>query len=216
MFFGSSRLFKSVAAAHAAALGVFRALNQGDRVGAVVYNDSELEVFRPHKLERRVVRILDEVVRQNRRLRADITKDKPEQLNRALEIVSSLSKHDDLVVLIGDGSSITAESVRLISNLNAHDDIISVFISDPAERQIDPNGFLLFTDSMAYLDVNTSESSFSRKFRDAFEEKKRHLAAASIKRAIPIVDISTDDEVLEQLQRQLGRARAGRVRSRLS
>ena len=215
MFFGSRGMFKSVAAAHAAALGLFRALDQGDRVGAVVYNDRELKVFKPHKMEKNAIRILDEVAHQNRQLHANIKEDVPEQLNRALEIVSSQSKHDDLIVLIGDGSSISKESVRLISDLNGHDDILAVFISDPAEERIDPNGSLLFTDSTAYLDVNTSEHGFSRKFREVFAEKKRYLAEASIKRAIPIVHISTHDEVLKQLQTQLGNVRARQVRSRL-
>lgn len=212
MFFGSAKMFKSVAAAHACALALFRVLAQGDRVGAVVYNDSELKVFKPSKSEGKAMRILDEVVRMNRALNAGIDADDPGQFNKALNVVSSLSKHDDLVVLIGDGSSIDDESVRVISNLNEHDDIISVLISDPVERAINPNGFLLFTDATEYLDVNTSERRFGNRFQDGFQRKKRYLSDASIKRAIPIIEVSTDEEVLKQLQKQLGHAKSKQAR----
>src|SRR5580765_2610129 len=41
MFFGSRRAMKSVAAAEAAAIGAWRVLGAGDRVGAVVFNDRD-------------------------------------------------------------------------------------------------------------------------------------------------------------------------------
>jgi len=206
MFFGSRKLFKSVAAAHAAALALFRALSQGDRVGAVVYDDSGLRVFRPTKLEHKAVLILDEVASRNRALHAGITEDNPKQLNKALQAVAGLSKHDDLVVLIGDGSSIDEQTVQTITDLSAHNDIIAVLVSDPVERRIDANGNLLFTDAHAWLDVDTSAQRFASGYRGLFAQRKTALAAASARRAIPIIDISTDQEVLDQLRRQLGEA----------
>ena len=45
MFFGSTERMKSVSAAHTAALFAFKALETGDRVGAVVYNNEEVKFF---------------------------------------------------------------------------------------------------------------------------------------------------------------------------
>src|SRR6201991_5065616 len=42
MFFGSRRALKSVTAAEAAAIAAWRVLSVGDRVGAIVFNDSDL------------------------------------------------------------------------------------------------------------------------------------------------------------------------------
>ena len=46
MFFGSRLSMKSVTAAQAAAIGAWRVLGAGDRVGAIVFNDSDLVEIR--------------------------------------------------------------------------------------------------------------------------------------------------------------------------
>lgn len=208
MFFGSTHRFKSVSAAHSAALGLFRALDQGDRVAAVVYNDSDYKVFKPHKSDTHATMILQEIVRQNQLLNAGITEDNPRQLNKALETLSALTKHDDLIVLIGDGSGIDEQSTQMISYISAHNDVIAIHISDPMEHEIKPSGFLLFSDTQSYLDINTSSHTFSSNYERAFQKNLQHLSEASNKRAIPIIKISTDEEVLKQLQLQLGNTKS--------
>ena len=46
MFFGSRRAMKSVVAAELAALGAWRALDSGDRVGGIVFNEQEIVFVR--------------------------------------------------------------------------------------------------------------------------------------------------------------------------
>ncbi len=208
MFFGSTYRFKSVSAAHTAALALFRALDQGDRVAAVVYNDSEYKVFKPHKSDTHTTMILQEIVKQNRALNAEITNDNPHQLNKALEAVSALTKHDDLIVLIGDGSGIDAKSTQMISDISAHNDVIAIQINDPMEHEIKPSGFLLFSDTQDYLDINTSSQMFSSRYERVYQQNIQHLSEASNKRAIPIIKISTDEEALKQIQLQLGHAKS--------
>ena len=71
MFFGSRLNMKSVTAAEAAALGAWRILDQGDRVGALVFNDTEIVEIRPHRSQQNVMRILNTVVELNHALRVD-------------------------------------------------------------------------------------------------------------------------------------------------
>lgn len=49
MFFGSRRNMKSVTPAEAAALAAFRILDQGDRVGGIVFGDELLAELRPQR-----------------------------------------------------------------------------------------------------------------------------------------------------------------------
>ena len=65
MFFGSRWKMKSVAAAEAAAIACWRVLAQGDRIGAVVVSDQDLDVIPPHRSQERVARILERVVHRN-------------------------------------------------------------------------------------------------------------------------------------------------------
>ena len=86
MFFGSRRRMKSVVAAEAAAVAAWRVLAQGDRVGALVFDDQEIRVIDPLRSEQRVAQILDCVIEKNHALnaRSGIVPN-PGMLNRALQ-----------------------------------------------------------------------------------------------------------------------------------
>jgi len=69
MFFGSQLNMKSVTAAHAAALVLWRILAQGDQPGAIVFNDDEQIEIRPARSEMRAMSILRAIEKMNRSLR---------------------------------------------------------------------------------------------------------------------------------------------------
>jgi hypothetical protein len=101
MFFGSVRMMKSVAAAEAAALVAWRTVAVKDRVGAVVFNDSEVAEIRPQRTRSTVMRLLRTLEKQNRALRVDSPmRPNPGMLNEALRRASRLATHDFLVFLI--------------------------------------------------------------------------------------------------------------------
>jgi uncharacterized protein (DUF58 family) len=86
MFFGSRWKMKSVVAAEAAAAAAWRVLSQGDRVGAIIFDDSDMQLVPPHRSEERVAQILKQVVRKNHALDAKSgIKSGPHMLNRALK-----------------------------------------------------------------------------------------------------------------------------------
>src|ERR1044072_5044065 len=58
MFFGSRRAMKSVTAAEAGAIGAWRILGAGDRVGGIVFNDRDLIEIRPRRSRSTVLQIL--------------------------------------------------------------------------------------------------------------------------------------------------------------
>src|SRR6516162_894360 len=62
MFFGSRLAMKSVTAAEAAAIGAWRVLGVGDRVGAVVFNDRDLVEIKARRSRATVLQILNAVV----------------------------------------------------------------------------------------------------------------------------------------------------------
>jgi uncharacterized protein (DUF58 family) len=67
MFFGSRVSTKSVTAAEIAALGAWRVFQQGDRIGALVFNDSGTKEIKPHRSRSAIIHILEEATRQNPR-----------------------------------------------------------------------------------------------------------------------------------------------------
>lgn len=204
MFFGSRDRLKSVTAAELAALAAWRALDVGDRIGAVVFNDIEMAECRPQRSRECVMRILGEVVRQNHALAADSTVPaNPGQLNGALDRARILAPHDVLVVLISDGLGVDRHTERLIARLVEHNDVIMVLVHDPL--RLDSRGpRLTVSDGRLQMDLDFSDpkvsSMVSADYRDEQEQLTRFLRGLSA----PLLMVSNQGDVVQQVRRLLG------------
>jgi len=207
MFFGSRRRMKSVVAAEVAAVAAWRVLSQGDRVGAVVFDDSDMQVIPAHRSEQRVAHILKEVVRKNHALsaKADAVPDRG-MFNRALSRVAELARHDCLVCLISDGSGINGDTQKFITRLTEHNDVISAFIYDSLEQSMPRAGRLLFSDGLAQLEFDTEAQSLRDAYRADFEKRVTRMKEASRRHAIPLIPVNTESSVLDQIRDVLGRS----------
>jgi uncharacterized protein (DUF58 family) len=207
MFFGSRRRMKSVVAAEAAAVAAWRVLAQGDRVGALVFDDQEIRVIEPLRSEQRVAQILDCIIEKNHALnaRSGIVPN-PGMLNQVLRRACELVRHDSLVSVITDAAGIDPQTTRYITRLSAHNDVLFAFIYDPLEQALPDAGRLTFTDGRTQVELNTAE----RKLRDAygaeFERRLQRMSAASRRHSIPLLAVHTAAPVLDQVRGQLGTA----------
>jgi uncharacterized protein (DUF58 family) len=205
MFFGSRWKMKSVVAAEAAAVAAWRVLSQGDRVGAVVFDDADLQVVPPHRSEQRVAQILKLVLDKNHALHArSAIPPAPGMLNRALKHIAAVARHDCLVCMISDGSGIDEETRQYVTRLTEHNDVISVFIYDPLEQAMPSAGPLVFSDGLKQLEFDTGNRALRDRYGDEFEVRLRRLQATSRRHAIPLLPVHTAAPVLEQVRAELG------------
>lgn len=213
MFFGSRVNMKSVTAAEAAAISAWRILAVKDRVGALIFDESNVTEIRPHRSRRQVMRILGAVVEKNHALRADgVTAPNPGMLNEVLAQLVPLAKHDCLVCLISDGTGADEESQRLVTQLNEHNDVLTALVYDPLEAELPDAGRLVLSDGTGQLEVDTSKRGLRKRFRQEFQERLDWMREVSRKQAIPLIPLSTAEPVAEQVRDCLGhRGRAQRV-----
>ena len=209
MFFGSKERMKSVCAAHTAALMAFKALEMGDRVGAVIYNNEDVKFFKATSSKKNIVQIMTEIERQNHLLNAENTDNQKDNLARSLKILSSLVKHDDLVVLIGDGRALNEETAKHITRINVHNDVIGVLVYDPMEEELVKSSSLFFTDGVETVDVDSSNRQFIERYAQRLTGRKEAFKQLSRKNALPVLSISTQYPVLDQLYEQLSLNRGG-------
>lgn len=208
MYFGSRWKLKSVMAAEAAAIACWRVLAQGDRVGAVVFNDTRVNVLPPQRSADRVSQILKTVVAMNHDLSAAAEiRPAPGMLNEALRRACSLARHDCLVCLIGDGAGIDDETRRHVTGLTEHNDVLSIFIYDPLEQAMPAAGRLVFSDGLTQVDFNSAERKLREAFADDFRQRMQRMRATSRRHGIPLVPVHTAAPVLDQVRDVLGRKR---------
>jgi uncharacterized protein (DUF58 family) len=198
MFFGSARTTKATAAAELAALGAWRALEVGDRVGAVIFSDHEVVEIKPHRSRATVMRICHELVHFNGRLTASCRPSKTSALNEALLRAARVARHDHLVVLVTDYDGDDEDTQRLVTRLAAHNDVLAVLVYDPAGIRI-PTGHLMeATDGQQRVvipDGGRFFQSLESEFRKRCEQLRKHLQALRI----PILPLCTHDPVPDQV-----------------
>jgi uncharacterized protein (DUF58 family) len=212
MFFGSRQKMKSVAAAEAAALGAWRVISQGDRVGGIVFNDEEISVVPPGRSSAAVMRLLREICRLNGELGADTDAvSQPGMLDRALSRAAGLLGHDGLLAIVSDFAGTSADTPRIIGRVAAHNDIIAIPISDPLEAELPAVGPLAFEHGGDQVQVDTRSASLRRAFSERFAARTRRAEVELRRFNVPMLPISTDGDVVRQVQEQLGQARGRRT-----
>ena len=204
MFFGTRDRLKSVTAAELAALGAWRALAVGDRIGAVVFNDTDVVEFRPRRSRQTVMQILGEVVRQNHALAADRTvESNPGQLNRVLERARILAPHDVLVITISDGFGTDATTERLSAGLVEHNDLLALLVHDPL--RLDPRGpRMTVSDGSLQIDLDLSDRKVSDAIAEDYRNDQEQLAHYLRRLSAPLLMISNQGDPVDQVRRLLG------------
>ena len=216
MFFGSRHAMKSVAAAEVAALSAWRATSLGDRVGAVVFGDAEIVEVKPQARDVGATRVIGEVVRQNLALANGPVRGQgnPDGLNEALRRAQRLATHDWLVCLITDVAGAGDETKHLVTQISAHNDVLTVFISDPLEAQLPDVGKAVFSFGDRKIEVDTGSDKLTSRFATTRAEWSARVTDLSRRRAIPVLPISTERDVADQLRELIGRAVSRRSGSR--
>jgi uncharacterized protein (DUF58 family) len=204
MFFGTRGKMKSVTAAQLAALGAWRALAVGDRVGAVVFNDTEVIEIRPQRSQKTVMSILGAVVRMNQALRADSqVKPNAGMLNHAMEKALRLAPHDALVVAISDFFGVNAATELLITRLAAHNDVLGLLVHDPVRH--DPMAQrLTLSDGALQMEVDFTDPQVREKLMQDYQEEQDNITHFLRTLSAPLLPVSNQGDVVNQVRRLLG------------
>lgn len=206
MFFGTREKLKSVTAAELAAIGAWRSIDVGDRVGAIVFNDNDLIEIKPQRSQKTVMSILGNVVRMNHMLSADSeVEPNGNMINRVLEAALRLAPHDVLVILISDLFGVDEQSERLVTELASRNDILALLTYDPV-RTSPFQQKLVISDGKLEAEVDLTKKDNREKFTDDFQKEVEEVTTFLQKLSAPLFMISNKGDVTSQIRRLLGGA----------
>ncbi len=206
MFFGSARATKAKAAAELAAVGAWRTLDAGDRVGAILFNDQEIIELKPHRSRTNVLRICHELVEMNQQLAATFPGEPTVGLNDALLRAVNVAKHDHLVVLITDYHGNDSRTGQLATRLVSHNDVLAALVYDPLGIRLPVQSGMVATDGRRELSPAAS-SDFGDRFEEAFRRRCQEIQSHLRALRIPMLPICTHEPVIDQVLYALGRRR---------
>lgn len=205
MFFGSQRSMKSVTAAELTALFAWRVLSSGDRIGAIVFNDSEMKVIEPKRSRHQVMTILEAVVEQNHALKVGTGRKADASIyNEVLKKALKLVKHDFLVCSIGDCYGADDDTVDLLTMLRAHNDALVTFVYDPLETELPDVGRLVLAEDRLQLEADTSDQWLRKEFAQTFDSRLEWIQYVASLRTIPVLPVDTVTDTPIQLRTVLG------------
>lgn len=205
MFFGSQQKMKSVVAAEVAAITAWRVLGVGDRIGAILFNDSKTIVARPTRNERRVMGWLGDLTAMNNDLSVTARRgSNPDALAQALGMLERNVGHDYLVVLISDFYGWNDATLRTIRRISRHNDIICSLIYDPLERDISNASQLVVSDGKFQLEIDPVMHGLGEKFEASFKSSVAHVQGELKRHNIPVLPVDTLAPVVDQLREKLG------------
>jgi uncharacterized protein (DUF58 family) len=204
MFFGSRLNMKSVTAAETAALAAFRILDQGDRVGGVVFGDDLVAELRPQRSRKAVDLLLTAIADANALLRADADAVEPMPLNRPLESVAKIARRDHLVIIVSDFDGIDARTKTLLGGITRHNDVVLGVVTDPMAVEMPEPSQLVISDGALQAEIDTRDGKVRKALSDMSSGRIAQIMAWERELGIPVLPLSAGEPTLPQIRRLMG------------
>ena len=201
MFFGSQHCFKSVTACYVSALLAWSGLQQGDRVGGMVFgNEDQLEI-RPKRNRQTVMALMQGLLGYNGQLNRDtgLELDSHQRLSSALTELRRIAKPGHAIYLVSDFSGFEHDSVKKqLFQLSRHCEVTAIHIGDPMEAELPPEGFYTISNGQTRQNLFTGKS-LRLQYRQQFEQRIDQLHQSLAKMGIPLIELNTSQHPLKRL-----------------
>jgi len=182
--FGTRSRFKRELAAEMGALLAFSAIRNNDRVGALVFTDDVEMYVPPRKGRSHVLRVIRDLLYFEPRGRGT-------NLARACEYLNRITRKRAVVFVLSDFFDTGFEKPLRVA-AKKHD-LISIFISDPAEREIPGMGLVELEDAESgrRLLIDTSDRKAMAAYHRASLERGRRTRENLGAMGIDVIDVET-------------------------
>jgi uncharacterized protein (DUF58 family) len=206
MFFGTTHAMKSVTAAEAAALAAFRILDQGDRIGGIVFGDERIAEIRPQRSRIALDRLLTVLESANNQLRADTPAVDAMPLNQPLRSVARIARRDHLIVIISDFDGIDGDTKRLVGGLSRHNDVLLCPVTDPIAHDMPKGLKFAVSDGALQAEIDTGTETVRRSLEQFTEGRLADVLGWQKEFGLAILPLSAGEETLPQIRRLMGLA----------
>ena len=209
MFFGSQVAFKSVIAAQAAALFCWLAIDNGDRVGGLVFSDTDASLVRPKRSRRSALHLLNQIFTFNQKLNAkkEHTPDSEPQaadfkpgLAHALGQIRRITKPGSTLYVISDFATLDETALQYLNQLSRHNNVVCCMVYDALEESLPTPGVYSITDGSSKGSINTHSSKARSRYKQQFEERVATIESDLERLKIRLIKLRTNQLVVEQVR----------------
>jgi len=213
MFFATQGAFKSVIAARAAALIGWATVRNGDRIGALLFNGGHHEL-KPLGGQRGVLRLIRELVPAIDPANSVPAQADSNHLNEALLRLRRVARPGSLVFILSDFYAIDTDTQRHLQQLRRHNDVIACQIVDALEMAPPPPGRYTVSDGTHTGMLDTRTRARRLAWENYFSAHHQAVYDVMTQCAIPLLRMTTSDDVAECLRKGLTSASPTIVKTR--
>jgi uncharacterized protein (DUF58 family) len=197
MFFGSRVRLKSVAAAEFAALAVWRAIHQYDRVGGVIIGNAALAMHRPYRNLKPVARFLGDLARFNQALRPGAPLPGRQHIEDALLRVRRLARSRHRICVVSDFLPVGDHWRDAFRALARHNEVYAVRVFDPLEAELPPADRYTVADSRERWQFDSGGVRIRERHRARFEAAQADFENLCRQTGVGYAMLPTDRPVAE-------------------
>lgn len=199
MFFGTKLNMKSVTASEAAAICAYRIFEQGDRVGGVIFNDTEIKAFKPSKKPQALEQFMHSVSKFNLALDCNLPKPTPAMtLNEPLASATKLVSHDQMIIIISDFDHVDVATEQYLAQMAAHNDVILCLVSDSINHQLPDDLTLSVSDGEQQMMLDTSHKDVHQRMQATFTERTKKIKDWQLSIGVTVIELSASEDTLNQ------------------
>ncbi|WP_369960334.1 DUF58 domain-containing protein [Pseudomonas benzenivorans] len=202
LFFGSGLVFKSVLAAQAASLIGWAALDNNDRIGGLVFGNHEQHEIKPRRSKQSLLQLLNRLAQANQALHSELAQ-RRDDLGLALRRAREVLRPGSLVALLCDERSLNDSAEQQLQLLARHIDLLLLPLSDPLDHALPAAGLLRFAERGAQLELDTHDAELRQAYRAQGEARQARWQRLAQKLGVPLLPLSTQSEMIEQLRSHL-------------
>jgi uncharacterized protein (DUF58 family) len=202
MLFATRGAFKGVRAAELAALVAWSAVGNGDRLGGIVFSETEHHELRPALGARSALRLLQTICTPAFWEPPQGAANAEADAERALKKLTRVARPGSLIFLISDFRRLGADAERDLHELAGHCDLLLVHVYDGVEVELPPPGRYRIESVGRSFTIETGNEAMRRRYNERFAERRRRLESLTRRPGIRLVDCPTDAEPRSVLAQQ--------------
>jgi uncharacterized protein (DUF58 family) len=173
------------------------------------FGDQEQHEIKPRRSKQSLLQLLNRLARANQALSAELQPAR-DSFGLALRRAREVLRPGSLAVIICDERTLGDSSEQQLNLLARHTDLLLLPISDPLDHALPAAGLLRFTEGAAQLELDTHDASLRQAYRAQGEARQARWQRLAQKLGVPLLALSTQREMIEQLRDHLNAQRPGK------
>jgi len=200
MFFATHGALKSVVAAECASLLAWSVMQQGDRVGGLLFDGEHTHLIRPARARRGVLRFLGQMIELPCWRQRSVYQAEDMSLQSMLHRGAHAARSGSLMLMISDGRGMDRDCMAFFQRLLRHHAMVFVLVYDPFEADLPGVGVLHATDGHHQRRLDTSSAPLRQQHQARFFARRERLRELARMPGFVLIECATNDDPLNVLQ----------------